>query len=467
MTCLIHDAQHPCPFCEWASSGDAVKARPAARRAARVAGGPPPVARPTPATPARAGPFAGKIRASLWGMGCYFGGAESWMDLLVRTTSDRVEWVGMAVTGGSDPAALAKFAAIMPTHAGTSGVAALARSSEVAVTWGVKDATRHLPSRRPPKVVSVSHAPAESKWGDWTFCGEGVSAIVAVSESAREGVPGPYRESCRVVANAVDPARLNAARARDLVRASWGVPPGAKVAGYLGRMSKEKRPHLLPGLARSLPAPWRVVAVGDGPEITGLRDGPANLHAVGPDADAGSVLNAFDVLVVPSEYESYGLTIVEGWWAGVPVVATPVGVAGLNPGLSAVLPADPSPQDIAAAVLASHGEADRPRRAKEWAMANASPERFGREWGDLIVSLGKAYRAEHAPKRKLNVSPGVARALDCVYRECKTGCKGTLCHWRAGKPSPNYSHVTLADCLDCLKAAPAGGPPEWITECGL
>jgi hypothetical protein len=39
MTCQPHLASEPCPFCEWAASGNATKIRAADGRAARVAGG--------------------------------------------------------------------------------------------------------------------------------------------------------------------------------------------------------------------------------------------------------------------------------------------------------------------------------------------------------------------------------------------------------------------------------------------
>ncbi len=72
--------------------------------------------------------------------------------------------------------------------------------------------------------------------------------------------------------------------------------------------------------------------------------------------------------------------------------------------------------------------------------------------------------------RQVNVSAKTARAMTCVYRECLTGCQGTLCHWRASKPSPNYSAVTLGDCLKCIAATRTGrseGHADWVAESGL
>lgn len=34
-------------------------------------------------------------------------------------------------------------------------------------------------------------------------------------------------------------------------------------------------------------------------------------------------------------------------------------------------------------------------------------------------------------------------AQTCPYRDCRSGCQGTLCHWRK-------AHVRLDDCYECL-----------------
>lgn len=60
MICDTHDARQPCPYCEWAASGDPVKVRSAAGRAARVAGkpseSPPKPSEPNPSATPKSSP---------------------------------------------------------------------------------------------------------------------------------------------------------------------------------------------------------------------------------------------------------------------------------------------------------------------------------------------------------------------------------------------------------------------------
>lgn len=50
-------------------------------------------------------------------------------------------------------------------------------------------------------------------------------------------------------------------------------------------------------------------------------------------------------------------------------------------------------------------------------------------------------RAERQAPR---FSPAKFRmAQTCPYRDCQSGCQGTLCHWRK-------VHVRLDDCYECL-----------------
>jgi glycosyltransferase involved in cell wall biosynthesis len=104
------------------------------------------------------------------------------------------------------------------------------------------------------------------------------------------------------------------------------------VLGYLGRLSAEKDPYAVARAIAHLPREWVGVLVGDGDEASQCRadamvQAPGRVFFPGPTNDIGSALHAMDVLLVPSLQEGFGLTIVEGWMAGVQTLATPVGVA--------------------------------------------------------------------------------------------------------------------------------------------
>jgi glycosyltransferase involved in cell wall biosynthesis len=113
-------------------------------------------------------------------------------------------------------------------------------------------------------------------------------------------------------------------------RAELGLEPDTFVVGGIGRLHDQKGWDVLCAAAariiEGVPSA-RVVVVGDGPERERLAATPpcSAVRFVGHRGDASSLLGAFDVLVVPSRYEAFGLVAVEAMYAGVPVIAADVG----------------------------------------------------------------------------------------------------------------------------------------------
>jgi glycosyltransferase involved in cell wall biosynthesis len=161
---------------------------------------------------------------------------------------------------------------------------------------------------------------------------EGAALLHATSEQEAEalrqlrlGVP------VAVVPNGVD---LEAAqRAARGYRARLGIPPGAFVVLFLGRMHRIKRLDLLTAAFADVrtthPAVHLVLA---GPDEHGLVPGlrrQLSAHAGAVHAldvvggtDKWALLKDADVMVQCSDSESFGLAVVESLAAGVPVIAT-------------------------------------------------------------------------------------------------------------------------------------------------
>jgi hypothetical protein len=408
-----------------------------------------PPARP-PDFPSR-DPAGGRLRLGWVTPVLYPAGAESHMMSLVRYVDPAlVSWRGLAVLNGPgsrEPGISAAFAERLPLADGRDAALALARSCDVLIGWDLGDLPVAMKAANPRlKIVIVSHATPDSGWGLRAMSRlEGVDLVVAVSELAiGAGDPGT-----RVAWNCVDVGRLEVRRTRAEMRARWGVPGDAPVAVQFGRLSSEKGPRALARAIGHLPEPWHCVVVGEGPERP--EPGP-RLRVVGGDPAAGDVLAAADVLVVPSDYESFGLSLGEGLWAGIPVVSTEVGIARLGPGLTRPIPAGADGPTIAGAILAAHAAGPMPG-SQAWARERLSPARFGREWGELIRSL--------APAPARPPTPGLAEALDLARRrrECPSGtkppgcgCSDTLACSRTGR------EMTRRECYSCLEAgADPGG----------
>jgi glycosyltransferase involved in cell wall biosynthesis len=141
----------------------------------------------------------------------------------------------------------------------------------------------------------------------------------------------------------VDPERFRPdSQAGACLRARLGIPSGAFVIGYGGRLVPEKGlPVLLEAVARLSPAqdggPFLIV-LGSGPERDRLQSLASRL-GIGPrvrfveqvpSTQVPLVLAGFDTLVLSSvsmhnRNEQFGRILVEAMAAGVPVIGTRVG----------------------------------------------------------------------------------------------------------------------------------------------
>ena len=111
---------------------------------------------------------------------------------------------------------------------------------------------------------------------------------------------------------------------------------------FAGRLEDQKAADLLPEIIRRVqaPAPCELTIYGSGTHEAILRQLAANpppgwaVHLKAPVPNLPSRMPQFDVLLMPSRYEGFGLMAIESLLLGVPVVATRAS------GFSEVLPPD-------------------------------------------------------------------------------------------------------------------------------
>jgi glycosyltransferase involved in cell wall biosynthesis len=163
--------------------------------------------------------------------------------------------------------------------------------------------------------------------------------IVAVAEAVRRETVETFRvprERVVVIPRGIDPGRLRPERGGTAVREELGIAPGRPVLISLGALSPEKAPLAhLDLLAALLPAVPEAVYLfaGDGPmrgeleEAVRSRGFGEHVRMLGSRADVGDLLDASDLLVLPSELEGMPGCVIEAGMVGVPVVA--YGVAGV------------------------------------------------------------------------------------------------------------------------------------------
>ncbi|GAA3233719.1 glycosyltransferase [Streptomyces sp. XM83C] len=233
-------------------------------------------------------------------------------------------------------------------------------------------------------------------------------ATVAVSPTVadrlrRWGVPAPR---IAVVPNGIDVARFRfdpAARLR--TRRRLGLPDGAYVVGGVGRLAPGKRFDVLVRAVAALPDDHWLLLVGGGPEESVLRrlaheTGIAGrvlftgerpyVPDGGPGPDLPALLSAMDVLVSPSPEEAFGLAVVEGLAAGLPVLyASCPAVADLPP--HTVGPArrvTGGPDAFARAVTGTRALGPGPRGTPEGAVHYSIDRSAGRLMDVYRAALG-------------------------------------------------------------------------------
>jgi glycosyltransferase involved in cell wall biosynthesis len=158
------------------------------------------------------------------------------------------------------------------------------------------------------------------------------AAVRTYMESSRLGLPS---QKMVTIPYGLDPnPYVKGGKADSLtLRTEWGIPENALVLGFVGRLVPQKD---VPTLIRAFSLfsrhhpESRLVIVGRGPEEASLRRRAVmcglsdRIVWAGFREDIPKVMSSFDVFVLPSKYEGFGLVLLEAMAASKPVVASRV-----------------------------------------------------------------------------------------------------------------------------------------------
>jgi UDP-glucose:(heptosyl)LPS alpha-1,3-glucosyltransferase len=195
------------------------------------------------------------------------------------------------------------------------------------------------------------------------------------------------RSLTTVVPNAFDPERFNherRARDRDRARAELGIGENELALLFLANeLHRKGFAELLSAMAAADDPRMTLHVVGRAPitpfasMIRRLGLG-ARVRAHGSTADVGWYLAAADLMVLPTQYEPFGLVIIEALASGVPVLTTRL--AGASPavieGRTGLLLDDPYDVEELTALLRRAADADLQRWGAE---AAASVDEYRRD----------------------------------------------------------------------------------------
>jgi glycosyltransferase involved in cell wall biosynthesis len=214
------------------------------------------------------------------------------------------------------------------------------------------------------------------------------------------GVP---RERIHVVPPGVDGAPLAGGDGR-AVRADLGIPEDEPVVGFLGQIGGHKG---IDDLVQAMelvwdaePRAWLVIAGSSTPFLQTVRQEVADLPVAlrgrvrelldFPAERKADVLAAFDVFASPSGYESFGLTFVEAWCAGLPVVGCRAGAVPsvVTHGQDGLLVGYRAPRELAGALVELLLDEPLRRRLADAGRATAA-ERYS--WERSVDELERLY----------------------------------------------------------------------------
>ena len=184
-----------------------------------------------------------------------------------------------------------------------------------------------------------------NQYGDWWeyreisgkewYGGLIAKRVTAVSTVMKNEVMRLYNIpdwKCDMVPNGIVPRQYHANIDPGEVKQRYGIHPYAPLILFIGRLVYQKGPDLFIEALRTVCRDrWdaKVIVAGDGGMRQFLqeraRDLPVNFVGYIPDSEYIRLLNACDLVVIPSRNEPFGLVLLEAWSAEKPVVACDVG----------------------------------------------------------------------------------------------------------------------------------------------
>jgi len=197
-----------------------------------------------------------------------------------------------------------------------------------------------------PIVVHTFHGvPFDTRRDNWKtfmcfaaerFFSRFCDKLVSVGEVLRQELirhKAASAEKIETIRSGVDFPELDAPLDKLTARRRLGLPDGAPVVGFVGRLAQQKAPEVLMqafAAVKSALPDARLVYVGEGPLRSELETMAADtglehcVHLLGERADVPQILPAFDVFALPSRWEGIGRALTEAMYLGLPVVCTGV-----------------------------------------------------------------------------------------------------------------------------------------------
>jgi glycosyltransferase involved in cell wall biosynthesis len=224
--------------------------------------------------------------------------------------------------------------------------------------------------------------------------------ITAVSSTLRREAMNLYDipdSRIDVVANGIVPGHYQAEVDPEAVKRHYGFDPDSPLILFVGRLAWQKGPDMLVDAAPHLlreHADAQFAFIGDGQMRHGLetraRSLPVRFLGRLVDAEYVALLNASDIVAIPSRNEPFGLVLLEAWSAGRCVVASDVG--GLSENIehgTDGVKVQPHPDSIGEGLSRAAGSPE-----KSLSMGQEGLEKVKKEfpWSRVAERMEESYR---------------------------------------------------------------------------
>jgi len=185
--------------------------------------------------------------------------------------------------------------------------------------------------------------------------------------------------------------------------ASDPAPLHAGVAlGFVGRLTAEKRPHLLLQMLTHLPSDHHLTLVGDGPilpqlqaqartlGLCGRADVPDRVRFAGAQTVTAQTYQHWQATLLCSAYEGYPMVALESLAAGVPCIGTPLPALQemLGPQARQWLAPQDTPLSLAQTLQHALQAPPQARQQQAWAQARRhDADTFGQRWHEQLLRV--------------------------------------------------------------------------------
>lgn len=287
-------------------------------------------------------------------------------------TNPPAGWTTEAIAGPED---LAPYFTGLP-FVPTSRLGALRPpAADLLHVHGLTPGVVALRPLRPPVVLTLHmDLPVQGRTARWPILRMAARPIVARADAVigvSDRIAARFRRA-RSIPPAVDPLP-GPSRSRAEVRAELGAPDDALVALALARLHPDKRLDVfIDAVRRSGALGW---IAGEGPHHAALEAAAegAPIRFLGYRDDPADLLEAADVVAMPSRGEGYPIAVVEAITRGRPVVAARVGAIAEIVGDAGIVVDPDAPDAFAAALTELAREPDLLERLRGRAAARSLP----------------------------------------------------------------------------------------------